>query len=48
MHINAHSQRIKQKDLEHCVLSQTYKVVRLAEKWWDNLHNWGAAVNGLY
>lgn len=48
MHINAHSQRIKQKALEHRVLSQTYKVVRLAEKWWDNLHNWGAAVNGLY
>ncbi|PKU45732.1 mitochondrial fission process protein 1 [Limosa lapponica baueri] len=36
----------KQEELEAIVQQENYDIVAITEMWWDDLHNWSAAING--
>ncbi|PKU35646.1 egf-like repeat and discoidin i-like domain-containing protein 3 [Limosa lapponica baueri] len=36
----------KQEELEAIVQQESYDVVTITETWWDNLHDWSAAMDG--
>ncbi|PKU45859.1 rna-directed dna polymerase from mobile element jockey-like [Limosa lapponica baueri] len=36
----------KQEELEAIVQQENYNIVAITETWWDDLHNWSAAING--
>ncbi|KAK4823371.1 hypothetical protein QYF61_001719 [Mycteria americana] len=46
IYINAHSTGNKQEDLEAIVQQENYDIVAITETWWDDSHNWSAAMDG--
>ena len=36
----------KQEELEATVLLESYHLVAITETWWDESHDWSAAING--
>ncbi|KAK4815341.1 hypothetical protein QYF61_000173 [Mycteria americana] len=43
---NAHSMGNKQEELEAIVQQENYDIVAITETWWDDSHNWSAAMDG--
>jgi len=41
-----HSVGNKQEELEATVQQDSYDLVTITETWWDDSHDWSAAVNG--
>jgi len=46
IYTNACSMGNKQKELKAIVQLENCDIVAITETWWDNLHNWSAAVDG--
>ncbi|KAJ7422538.1 mitochondrial fission process protein 1 [Pitangus sulphuratus] len=46
MHTNAHSMDNKQEELEATVQQESYDVVAITETWWNDTHDWSAALDG--
>ena len=46
IYTNASSMGNKQKELKAIVQLENCDIVAIMETWWDNLHNWSAAVDG--
>ncbi|KAJ7398094.1 mitochondrial fission process protein 1 [Pitangus sulphuratus] len=46
MYTNARSMGNKQEELEAIMQQESYDVVAIMETWWDDWHNWSAAVDG--
>ncbi|KAJ7411268.1 adaptin ear-binding coat-associated protein 1 [Pitangus sulphuratus] len=46
MYTNARSMGNKQEELEAIVQQESYDVVAIIEKWWDDSHDWSAAMDG--
>ncbi|KAK4810884.1 hypothetical protein QYF61_013292 [Mycteria americana] len=46
LYTNARSMGNKQEELEAIVHQENYDMVAITETWWDDLHNWSAAVDG--
>ncbi|PKU37652.1 rna-directed dna polymerase from mobile element jockey-like [Limosa lapponica baueri] len=46
IYTNARSMGNKQDELEAIVQKDTYDVVAITETWWDDGHNWNAAMDG--
>ncbi|KAK4816772.1 hypothetical protein QYF61_022770 [Mycteria americana] len=46
LYINARSMGNKQEELEAIVHQENYDMVAITETWWDDLHNWSAAMDG--
>ena len=43
---SAHSMGNKQEELEAIVQWENYDIVAILETWWDDSHNWSAAMDG--
>ncbi|GAB0208671.1 hypothetical protein GRJ2_003332800 [Grus japonensis] len=46
IYTNAHSMGNKQEHLETIVQQENYDIVAVTETWWDDSHNWSAAMDG--
>ncbi|KAK4817255.1 hypothetical protein QYF61_005468 [Mycteria americana] len=46
LYTNARSMGNKQEELEAIVHQETYDMVAITETWWDDSHNWSAAMDG--
>ena len=46
IYTNAHSMGNKQEELEAIVQLENYDIVAIMETWWDDSHNWSAAMDG--
>ncbi|KAK4829368.1 hypothetical protein QYF61_003295 [Mycteria americana] len=46
LYTNARSMDNKQEELEAIVHQENYDMVAITETWWDDLHNWSAAMDG--
>ncbi|PKU40561.1 adaptin ear-binding coat-associated protein 1 [Limosa lapponica baueri] len=46
IYTNARSMGNKQEELEAIVQPENYDTVAITETWWEDLHNWSAAING--
>ncbi|KAK4816911.1 LOW QUALITY PROTEIN: hypothetical protein QYF61_024921 [Mycteria americana] len=46
LYTKARSTGNKQEDLEAIVHQENYDMVAITETWWDDLHNWSAAMDG--
>ncbi|KAK4807081.1 hypothetical protein QYF61_018422 [Mycteria americana] len=46
LHTNACSMGNKQEELEATMLLESYDLVAITETWWDESHDWSAAING--
>ena len=46
IHTNACSMDNKQEELEAIAQQENYDIVAITETWWDDSHNWSAAVDG--
>ena len=46
LHTNARSMGNKQEELEATVLLESYDLVAITETWWDESHDWSAAIDG--
>ncbi|PKU41683.1 mitochondrial fission process protein 1 [Limosa lapponica baueri] len=46
IYTNARSMGNKQEELEAIVQQKNYDIVAITETWWEDLHNWSAAING--
>ncbi|KAK4810944.1 hypothetical protein QYF61_013352 [Mycteria americana] len=46
LYTNARSMGNKQEELEAVVHQENYDMVAITETWWDDSHNWSAAMNG--
>ncbi|KAK4831654.1 hypothetical protein QYF61_018621 [Mycteria americana] len=46
LYTNAHSMGNKQEELEAIVHQEKYDMVAIMETWWDDSHNWSAAMGG--
>ncbi|KAJ7423670.1 mitochondrial fission process protein 1 [Willisornis vidua] len=46
MYTNARSTGNKQEELGAIMQEESYGIVAIIEMWWDNLHNWSAAMGG--
>ncbi|XP_051640625.1 uncharacterized protein LOC127469851 [Manacus candei] len=46
MYTNARSMGNKQEELEAIVQQESYDVVAITETWWDDSHDWSAAMDG--
>ena len=46
IYTNAHSMGNKQEELEAIVQLENYDIVAITETWWDDSHNWSAAMDG--
>ncbi|KAK4815183.1 hypothetical protein QYF61_021043 [Mycteria americana] len=46
LYTNARSMGNKQEQLEAIVHQENYDMVAITETWWDDSHNWGAAMDG--
>ncbi|KAK4813675.1 hypothetical protein QYF61_019568 [Mycteria americana] len=46
LYTNAHSMGNKQEELEAIVHQENYDMVAITEMWWDDSHNWSAAMDG--
>ena len=46
IYFNASSMGNKQEELEAIVQQENYDIVSIMETWWDDLHNWSAAMDG--
>ncbi|PKU29317.1 mitochondrial fission process protein 1 [Limosa lapponica baueri] len=46
IYANACSMGNKQDELEAIVQQDSYDIVAITEMWWDDSHNWNAAMNG--
>ncbi|GAB0202630.1 hypothetical protein GRJ2_002728600 [Grus japonensis] len=46
IYTNARSLGNKQEELEAIVQQDSYDLVAITEKWWDNSHDWSAAMDG--
>ena len=46
LYTNACNTSNKQEELESIVQQENYDVVAITETWWDDSHNWSAAMNG--
>ncbi|KAK4831120.1 hypothetical protein QYF61_015423 [Mycteria americana] len=46
LYANAHSMGNKQEELEAIVHQENYDMVTITETWWDDSHNWSAAMDG--
>ncbi|KAK4815696.1 hypothetical protein QYF61_006679 [Mycteria americana] len=46
LYTNAHSMGNKQEELEAIVHQENYDMVAITETWWDDVHNWSAAMDG--
>ncbi|GAB0206897.1 hypothetical protein GRJ2_003155300 [Grus japonensis] len=46
IYTKAHSIDNKQEELEAIVQQENYDIVAITETWWDDLHNWSAAMDG--
>ncbi|KAK4806137.1 hypothetical protein QYF61_001060 [Mycteria americana] len=46
LYTNAHSIGNKQEELEATVLLESYDLVAITETWWDESHDWSAAIDG--
>ncbi|KAK4811067.1 hypothetical protein QYF61_016353 [Mycteria americana] len=46
LYTNARSMGNKQEELEAIVHQENYDMVAITERWWDDLHNWSAAMDG--
>ena len=47
-HNNAHSRGNKYEELEAIMLLESYDLVALTETWWDESHDWSAAIDGYW
>ncbi|KAK4823930.1 hypothetical protein QYF61_008316 [Mycteria americana] len=46
IYTNAHSMGNNQEELEAIVQQENYDIVAITETWWDDSHNWSAAMGG--
>ncbi|KAK4823433.1 hypothetical protein QYF61_002119 [Mycteria americana] len=46
LYTNARSMGNKQEELEAIVHQENYDIVAITETWWDDSHNWSAAMDG--
>ncbi|KAJ7425137.1 mitochondrial fission process protein 1 [Willisornis vidua] len=46
MYTNTHTMGNKQEELEAIVQQESCDVVAITETWWDDSHNWSAAMGG--
>ncbi|KAK4830584.1 hypothetical protein QYF61_011819 [Mycteria americana] len=46
LYTNARSMGNKQEELEGIVQQENYDIVAITETWWDDSHNWSAAMDG--
>ncbi|GAB0182504.1 cAMP-dependent protein kinase inhibitor alpha [Grus japonensis] len=46
LYTNARSMSNKQEELEATMLLESYDLVAITETWWDESHDWSAAING--
>ena len=46
LYTNAHSMGNKQEELEATVQLESYVLIGIAETWWDESHDWSAALDG--
>ena len=46
IYANAHSMGNKQEELEAVVQQDRYDLVTNTETWWDDSHDWSAAIDG--
>ena len=46
LYTNAHSTGNKQEELEATMLLESYNLVAIIETWWDESHDWSAAIGG--
>ncbi|GAB0180245.1 hypothetical protein GRJ2_000489800 [Grus japonensis] len=46
IYINERGMGNKQEELEAIVQQENYDIVAITEIWWDDLHNWSAAMDG--
>ena len=46
IYTNARSMGNKQEELEAIVQQENYDIVAITETWWDDSHNWSAAMDG--
>ena len=46
IYTNARSMGNKQEELEAIAWQENYDVVNITETWWDDSHNWSAAMDG--
>jgi len=46
IYTNAHSMGNKQEELKAIVQQDSYDLVAITETWWDDCHDWSAAMNG--
>ncbi|KAK4810586.1 hypothetical protein QYF61_007323 [Mycteria americana] len=46
LYTNARSMGNKQEELEAIVHQENYDMVAITETWWDDSHNWSAAIDG--
>jgi len=46
IYINACSMGNKQEELEGFVQQDSYDLVTITEAWWDDCHDWSAAMDG--
>ncbi|KAJ7415620.1 hypothetical protein BTVI_37812 [Pitangus sulphuratus] len=46
MYTNARSMGNKQEELEAIVQQESYDMVAITETWWDDSHDWSAAMDG--
>ncbi|GAB0202541.1 hypothetical protein GRJ2_002719700 [Grus japonensis] len=46
IYTNAHSMGNKQEELEAIVQQDSYDLVAITETWWDDSHDWSAAMDG--
>jgi len=45
LYTNAHSMDNKQEELEATVLLESFDLVAIIETWWDEWHDWSAAID---
>jgi len=45
IYTNAYSMGNKQEELEAIVQQEKYNIIAITETWWDELHNWNAAIH---
>jgi len=46
IYTNAHSTGNKQEELEAIVQQDSNDLVAITETWWDDFHDWSAAMDG--
>ncbi|PKU44969.1 mitochondrial fission process protein 1 [Limosa lapponica baueri] len=46
IYTNAHSMGTEQEELETIVQQENYDIVAITETWWNDSHNWSAAMGG--